>query len=81
MLIQLTIHNYVIAEELEIEWDKLDVVQVGTGQGLDDSSGTGGSTSVSALYLPLREAGATLREMLRAEAAKHFGCVQCCHEW
>ncbi|MGB0388093.1 MAG: molybdopterin cofactor-binding domain-containing protein [Ardenticatenaceae bacterium] len=63
----------IAAEELEIEWDQLDVVQVGTGQGLDDSSGTGGSTSVSALYVPLREAGATLREMLRAEAAKHFG--------
>ena len=62
----------IAAEDLEIEWDQLEVVQVGTGQGLDDTFGTGGSTSVSSLYLPLREAGATLREMLRAEAAKHF---------
>lgn len=63
----------IAAEELEIEWEQLDVVQVGTGQGLDDEFGTGGSTSVSSLYVPLREAGATLREMLRAEAAKRLG--------
>lgn len=63
----------IAAEDLEVSWEQLEVVQAATGQGLDDPSGTGGSTSVSALYLPLREAGATLREMLRAEAAKQLG--------
>jgi len=61
------------AEELEIEWRQLQVVQAGTGQGLDDSFGTGGSNSISSLYHPLREAAATLREMLRTEAARQKG--------
>ncbi len=49
------------------------MVQAGTGQGLDDSFGTGGSNSVSTLYEPLREAAAALREMLRIEAARQLG--------
>jgi isoquinoline 1-oxidoreductase subunit beta len=63
----------IAAEELEIEWQQLQIVQAGTGQGLDDNFGTGASNSVSTLYQPLREAAATLREMLRAEAALFFG--------
>ncbi len=63
----------IAAEELEIEWQQLEVIQAGTGQGLDDGFGTGASNSVSSLYQPLREAAATLREMLRAEAALQIG--------
>ena len=63
----------IAAEELEIEWQQLEVVQAGTGQGLDDGFGTGASNSVSTLYQPLREAAATLREMLRNEAARQSG--------
>jgi isoquinoline 1-oxidoreductase beta subunit len=63
----------IAAEELEIEWGQLEVIQARTGQGLDDSFGTGGSNSVSSLYQPLREAAATLREMLRNEAARQKG--------
>lgn len=59
----------IAAEELEISWQQLEVVQAGTGQGLDDNFGTGASNSVSTLYQPIREAAATLREMLRSEAA------------
>lgn len=63
----------IAAEELEIEWQQLQVVQAGTGQGLDDGFGTGASNSVSTLYQPLREAAATMREMLRAEASRQKG--------
>jgi isoquinoline 1-oxidoreductase beta subunit len=59
----------IAAEELEIDWQQLQVLQAGTGQGLDDNFGTGASNSVSTLYQPIREAAATLREMLRDEAA------------
>lgn len=63
----------IAAEELEIDWQQLQVIQAGTGQGLDDSFGTGASNSVSTMYQPLREAAATLREMLSAEAARQKG--------
>ena len=63
----------IAAEELEIEWQQLQVVQAGTGQGLDDNFGTGASNSVSTLYQPIREAAATMREMLQIEAARQLG--------
>ena len=62
----------IAAEELEIEWSQLDVVQVGAGAGLDDAGLTGASNSVSTLYSHLREGAAILRELLRAEAAHRF---------
>lgn len=61
------------AEELEIEWEQVEVVQATTNSGLNDPAGTGGSNSVSSLFTPMREAAATLREMLRAEAAVRLG--------
>ncbi|MFN2179086.1 MAG: molybdopterin cofactor-binding domain-containing protein [Candidatus Promineifilaceae bacterium] len=60
-------------EELGIPWDDLTVVQGTTSLGPQDSSGTQGSTSVSSSFTPLSEAAATLREMLRAEAALQLG--------
>lgn len=60
----------IAAEELEIEWQQLTVMQAATGQGLDDNFGTGSSNSVSSLYQPLREAAATMRVMLQTEAAR-----------
>jgi isoquinoline 1-oxidoreductase beta subunit len=62
----------IAAEELEIKWEQLEVVHADTGQGLDDDFGTGASNSVSSLYQPLREAAATMREMLRVEAARQL---------
>ncbi|MEJ2485764.1 MAG: molybdopterin-dependent oxidoreductase [Anaerolineales bacterium] len=56
-------------EELEASWDQVEVRQAGTGQGLDDSVGTSGSSTVSSLYQPLREAGALMRVMLIKEAS------------
>jgi isoquinoline 1-oxidoreductase subunit beta len=57
------------AEELEVDWAQLEIVQATTHVGPTDRMGTSGSNSVSGLYGPLRQAAATLREMLRAEAA------------
>ncbi|MEM7119492.1 MAG: molybdopterin cofactor-binding domain-containing protein [Chloroflexota bacterium] len=62
----------IAAEELEVDWQQLDVRQASTSRGVGNSL-TGGSNSVSSLYHPLREAAATMREMLRAEAAAQLG--------
>ena len=61
------------ADELEAAWDNLEVSSAATGQGLDDPVGTSASNSVSSLYLTLRQAGATVRQMLRAEGARQLG--------
>ncbi len=60
----------IAAEELEFAWERLEVQHATTGQADDNFRGTSGSMSVATLYDPLRQAAATLREMLRAEAAR-----------
>ena len=61
------------ADELEAAWENLEVLSAATGQGLDDPVGTSASNSVSSLYMVLRQAGATVRQMLRAEGARQLG--------
>lgn len=63
----------IAVEELEIDWSQLSVLQSTTSRGPYDSGGTSGSNSVSSLYQPIREMAATMREMLRAEAARQLG--------
>jgi len=65
--------SQIAAEELEIEWQQIQVQQASTLAGPQDSGGTGASSSTSSLYTPLREAAATMREMLRTEAAQQLG--------
>ncbi len=60
----------IAAEELEVAWERLEVLHATTSQADDNFRGTSGSMSVATLYDPLRRAAATLREMLRAEAAR-----------
>ena len=62
----------IAAEELEIAWQQLEVRHASTSQADDSFRGTSGSMSVTTLYDPLRQAAATLREMLRAEAARRL---------
>jgi isoquinoline 1-oxidoreductase beta subunit len=62
----------IAAEELEISWEQLEVVHASTARGDSRYRGTSGSTSVASLYDPLRQAAATLREMLRTQAASHL---------
>ena len=60
-----------MAEELEVSLDQIEVVQAHKPEfGLQM---TGGSTSTAGLFLPVRRAGAAAREMLRAAAATTWG--------
>ena len=63
----------IAAEELEVPWEELEVVHASTGQADGNFRGTSGSMSVATMYEPLRRAAATLREMLRAQAASVLG--------
>ncbi len=53
----------ILAEEAELDWESVTVRQS------LDSTGTGGSGSTSGSYLPLRRAGAVVREAMIAAAA------------
>lgn len=60
----------IAADELEVHIDKINVVHADTSSGVIDTYATGGSTSTSKLWQPLRELAATMREMIKSEAAK-----------
>jgi isoquinoline 1-oxidoreductase beta subunit len=61
------------ADELEISMEQMKVVHANSASGNMDGFATGGSTSVSALWMPLRELAATMREMIKNEAAVKLG--------
>ena len=63
----------IAADELEVSIGQMRVVHAESATGNMDQLSTGGSTSVSSLWLPLRELAATMREMIKAEAAKKLG--------
>lgn len=63
----------IAAEELEVPWDRLEVVHASTRQGENKYRGTFGSQSIASLYDPMRRAAATMRELLRAEASVRLG--------
>src|SRR5918911_4288096 len=63
----------IAAEELEVPLEWVEVTHASTRQGENSYRGTFGSTSIHDLYDPLRRAAATMREMLRAEAALRLG--------
>jgi len=57
------------ADELEVSMEQIQVVHASSISGNMDGFATGGSTSVSSLWVPLRELAATMREMIKNEAA------------
>ncbi len=61
-----------VAEELDIPWERVRVVQAGLDARYGDQ-GAGGSTSVSENWNGLRKAGATARHLLIAAAAARWG--------
>lgn len=63
----------IAADELEVDLEQIKVRHAETASGNIDGMSTGGSTSVAGLWQPLRELSATMREMLRNEAAKKMG--------
>lgn len=62
----------IAADELGADWEQMKVVQAETFSGNIDSFSTGGSTSISSLWTPVREIAATVREMIKNEAAKQW---------
>lgn len=62
-----------IAEELEADWDRVGVVQADAGDDLGPWPLAGGSNSVRAHWMPLRQAGAAARYALVHAAAARFG--------
>jgi isoquinoline 1-oxidoreductase subunit beta len=61
----------ILAEELSLDWKEVRIEQAPTNPKIYDH-GTGGSGSVAASWLPLRQAGAAAREMLIAAAAARW---------
>jgi isoquinoline 1-oxidoreductase subunit beta len=60
-----------IAEELEVDLDKVTIVQ-SDGKSKYGSQTSGGSSSVSTLWTPLRKVGAATKQMLVTAAAKRW---------
>ncbi|MBW1294457.1 xanthine dehydrogenase family protein molybdopterin-binding subunit [Aquimarina litoralis] len=59
-----------IADEMDLDINQIEVIGAATKTGVIDMMSTGGSLSVGGLWQPLRELSATMREMLKIEAAK-----------
>jgi len=60
----------IAADELEIDIRQIKVIHAPTESGNIDGMSTGGSLSIVGLWQPLLELAATMREMLKAGAAK-----------
>jgi isoquinoline 1-oxidoreductase beta subunit len=63
----------IAAEELGVPWAAIAVVQSGSRGPVIDEGSTSASNSVASLFTPIRETAATLRELLRTEAAERLG--------
>ncbi len=64
----------IVAEELDADWDKVEVRQSIISAELYGLQLAGGSTSIPMNFDTLRRAGATARAMLVAAAAKTWNC-------
>ncbi len=62
----------IVAEELGADWKKVRIRQADLDKKYGPM-GTGGSSSVRTMWMPMRKAGATARAMLVAAAAKKWG--------
>jgi len=65
--------SVVIAEELEVPWEKVSARQAGADAARFGEQGTGGSASIRTRFIDLRKSGAAVREMLRSAAAQGWG--------
>jgi isoquinoline 1-oxidoreductase beta subunit len=63
----------IAADELDVNVNQISVTAAETSTGIIDGMSTGGSLSIAALWQPLREMAATMREMIKAEAANKLG--------
>ena len=62
----------IVADELDVEISQIQVKAAETSTGIVDALSTGGSLSIAQLWIPLREMAATMREMIKNEAAKKW---------
>ncbi len=62
----------VVADELEADWDKINIIQ-GLGDKKYGSQNTDGSRSIRKFYHIMREAGASVRTLLTQAAAQTWG--------
>jgi|HubBroStandDraft_4_1064222.scaffolds.fasta_scaffold00764_8 isoquinoline 1-oxidoreductase beta subunit len=62
----------ILAEELEADWQQIEIEQAGASTLYGDQT-TGGSASVRTTWDPMRKAGAVAREMLISAAALTWG--------
>jgi len=67
-----TAMTQIIADELDVAWDKIEIHQA-IGDDRYGDQNTDGSTSVRNHFTRLRQVGATMRLMLRQAAAKQWG--------
>ncbi|MBL8992564.1 MAG: xanthine dehydrogenase family protein molybdopterin-binding subunit, partial [Spirochaetia bacterium] len=63
----------VVAEELDCDWEKVEVKQAPTNEAIFRAQGTGGSGSIRGMWNPLRNAGAAAKAMLLSAAAAKLG--------
>lgn len=63
----------ILAEEMDLAWERVRVEQAPADEETYGPQGTGGSASVRASWRALREAGAAAREMLVGAAAERLG--------
>jgi isoquinoline 1-oxidoreductase beta subunit len=63
----------IAADELDVDVEQIKVIHAPSATGHIDGFSTGGSTTIASLWMPLRELGATMREMIKGEAAKQLG--------
>ncbi|WP_440906647.1 molybdopterin cofactor-binding domain-containing protein (plasmid) [Catenovulum sp. SX2] len=61
----------IIADELDVDWEKINVIQ-GLGDRAYGDQNTDGSTSIRKFYTKLREVGASARAMLEQAAADYW---------
>ena len=54
----------IVADEMDLDWENVEIAQAETNPELYDSQGTGGSWAVRGLWKPLRVAASKAREML-----------------